>query len=177
MHATTGKDKFNYFVACALLGKDPDSELTIEDLKQDIREALDCITNPVAISVAEWNEARDIANEDANRARNKGTYGKERHDYERYAKATADSVSPDGKPVETAEKLIALISEYSNGQNRVLWSSFEAWCVNERHLMLDKSTLSLPEGASYPQGLNSVYPGRFGLESTAFGEVLSIKNK
>ena len=177
MHATSGKDKYSYFLACAILGKDPDAELTIEDLKQDIREALDCITNPVAISVAEWNEARDIADEDANRARSKGTYGKERQDYEQYAKTLNESAPSDGEAVETVEKLIALISEYSNGQNRVLWSTFETWCVVERHLQLDKSTLSLPEDASYAQGLFIAYPDKFSLESTAFGEVINVKSK
>lgn len=177
MHASTGKDKYSYFLACALLGKDPDTELKIDDLKQDIREALDCITNPVAISVSEWNEARDIANQDANRARSRGTYGKERRDYEQYARTSAESVSSDGEAVETVEKLIALISEYSNGQNRVLWSTFETWCIDERHLQLEKSTLSLPEDASYTQGLFITYPDRFSLESTAFGEVINVKSK
>ncbi|MBR0404545.1 MAG: TM1812 family CRISPR-associated protein [Eggerthellaceae bacterium] len=177
MHASSGKDKYNYFFACALLGKDPDSELAIEDLENDIKEALDSIVSPISITTSEWNEARSTARKETNRARSKGTYGKERRDYEKYAKATTEDKVSGGKAIETMEELTSLISEYSSGQNRVLWSTFETWCVEERRCRLDRSGLALPEEGSYPQSLCSKYPSRFSLESTAFGDVLSVKDR
>ena len=175
MHASSGKDKYNYFLACALLGKDPNSELTIEGLKLDIREALECIIAPVNVSVAEWNEARTIANEDANRARSKGTYGKERRDYNRYAKTTATSTIPENGPIKTLEELLSLLTEYSNGQKKVFWSMFETWCADERHCQLIKSELLLDEDVSYLEGICNRFPDHFELEQTAFGDMLKIK--
>ncbi len=117
MHVDSDQGNYAYFFALAFFGKDRDATPSLDELVEDMHEALRAIDEPRAVSDTEWNEARSITGCDYKRFKQRVADGTTKLDKNAYTSKPKESSSClSGKlDAESLAKLEALKTQLADG--------------------------------------------------------------
>ncbi len=134
MHADSKQHNSQYETACAFLHKVTESIFTIDDLKNDILEALAYIEKEVGVDKNLWNNAFETKKE-----------------------------SPKEQPTDITEskELIELFCEYANDNSEVKFEDFRNWCMQKKKKQLSRKGLGIPKKQNLCKGIADKYKETF----------------
>lgn len=165
MHVDTARDNFDFIFGCTLLGKSPQDNLTVEDMKCDILSALKCIKHPIPADVNDWNTSYENATSTRNHFLGESD-----------TKPAYSTSTPDEQYVSSIVELQMLLMKYAPGERYVCWTDFNAWC-NQQGKQLNKKRLGLNPDKPFYAGLCEKHPTQFSHSISDGSVYLTFKRK